>query len=107
MLNQEMAKELVEDHINKNFNKQDDKLIVLDEYTIERPYGWIFFYHSEMWLKTRDPQYVIFGNRPILVERDSGRLVSVDPAEIEEEVEKRIQMYEAKYGTWQHPKIRS
>jgi len=49
-------------------------LVLLDEHTIEKPYGWIFFYNSKGWLETGDTKYAIAGNAPFLVERDTGEL---------------------------------
>jgi hypothetical protein len=48
-----------------------EELIVLDEYTIQRPWGWVFFYTARGW-KDGDFQYAIGGNGPILVNRTDG-----------------------------------
>jgi immunity protein 35 of polymorphic toxin system len=53
---------------------ESDLLVLLDERTIEKPYGWIFFYTSKGWLETGDMKYAIAGNAPFLVERDTGEV---------------------------------
>jgi hypothetical protein len=50
----------------------EDEFIILDEATIERPWGWVFFYTSPHWRDTQDFAYAIAGNAPYLVERESG-----------------------------------
>ena len=45
-------------------------LSVMDEYTIEKPYGWIFFYDSTRFLQTRSLADAIAGNGPLVVLRD-------------------------------------
>ena len=51
-----------------------DVLVLLDDPTIEKPYGWIFFYSSKGWLETGDIKYAIAGNAPFLVKRDTGEI---------------------------------
>jgi hypothetical protein len=53
---------------------EGDLLVLLDESTIEKSYGWIFFYSSKGWLETRDIKYAIAGNAPFLVKRDTGEV---------------------------------
>jgi hypothetical protein len=98
MIDRRTAKELVEQYINENFHGKNDRLVVLEDYTIERPYGWVFFYSSEMWLKTKDPNYLLLGNFPILVECESGRLVQLAPTHVAGEIEEQLREYEMKNG---------
>ena len=53
----------------------DDEIIILDDATIEKPWGWIFFYTSRKFHETSDLRYAVAGNAPIIVERESGRLI--------------------------------
>lgn len=50
--------------------------ILLDEQTIEKPYGSIFYYTSKLYKETGDFQYAIAGNAPFLVEKETGRVVN-------------------------------
>lgn len=54
--------------------EEGDALVVLDASTIERSWGWVFFYTSKLWLETREVRYVLAGNAPILIERESGTM---------------------------------
>ncbi|MES2635043.1 MAG: YrhB domain-containing protein [Pseudomonadota bacterium] len=51
-----------------------DALVLVDESTIERPWGWVFFYTSRLWHATQEFQYAIAGNAPFLIERATGRV---------------------------------
>jgi hypothetical protein len=46
----------------------DDRLTIIAERTLSKPYGWVFFYGS------RDAQEHIAGNAPIIVDRIDGEI---------------------------------
>jgi hypothetical protein len=50
----------------------EDELIVVDDATIERAWGWVFFYTSKLWQETQDIAYALAGNAPLLVDRQTG-----------------------------------
>jgi hypothetical protein len=45
-------------------------LVIVDERTIVKPYGFIFFYNSRQYLETRSFASSISGNGPIVVRHD-------------------------------------
>ena len=47
---------------------------VVDEATLTRPYGWVFFYQSKKYLETGASREVLAGNAPILVDRFGGEI---------------------------------
>jgi hypothetical protein len=49
---------------------------IIDEHTIERDWGWVFFYNSERYIKTKDRKYALFGNAPYIVNRYTGELLT-------------------------------
>ena len=71
------AQKLVEQEINRSYTIEDDELVVLQEDTIEKESGWIFFYTSRRFIETRDPNYLLAGNAPIVVNRRNGKLTSL------------------------------
>jgi hypothetical protein len=75
MITYEDAKTRVLKLINDAYNSSEDELIIREEATIEKKYGWIFFYNSRRYLETEEISYFIGGNGPIIVERDSGNIV--------------------------------
>jgi hypothetical protein len=77
------AKRIAEDEINRGVSTPGDRLVLLDEYTIQKDYGWVFFYQSQRFVETQDRNYLLIGNGPFIVETD-GRvhhLGSANPAE--------------------------
>lgn len=46
-----------------------ERWVVLDDKTIEKPYGWIYFYNSERFVVTGDPLYRLAGNGPVFVNK--------------------------------------
>jgi hypothetical protein len=49
-------------------------LIIVDELTMERDFGWVYFYNSKLFIETGDPAYAGGGNAPIIIDRVSGQL---------------------------------
>jgi hypothetical protein len=69
------------------YRSQDDELVILDDKTVEKSYGWIFFFNSKRFLETCNFLYALGGNGPIVVERESGRVTRLGTARpVEEEV---------------------
>jgi hypothetical protein len=50
------------------------KLALLDEQTLERQFGWVFFYDSRAFLETGNFSDCLAGNGPVIVERSNGHL---------------------------------
>lgn len=57
-----------------------DSLLILDDQTLEKPWGWVFFYTSKRYHETRDILHALAGNAPYFVERATGRLLSAGTA---------------------------
>jgi len=68
--------------------------VILDEATIERKWGWVFFYQSKRYVETGEPGALLAGNAPYIVNRDEGTLHETGTARgVEhyiEEYEKRL-----------------
>ncbi len=50
-----------------------NELVILDEHTIERPWGWVFFYTTRG-MKNGNLKYAVGGNAPYIVNRSDGTL---------------------------------
>jgi Immunity protein 35 len=53
-----------------------DSWLILDDATIERDWGWVFFYDSKLHHDTRDFQYAVAGNAPLVVRRSDGAVLA-------------------------------
>ncbi|QSI30217.1 hypothetical protein GNX71_11730 [Variovorax sp. RKNM96] len=82
MITKEKARQLVADSVcgRGDLLPDDDEFILLDEQTLEKPWGWVFFYTSKKWHETRDGRYAVAGNAPILVEKRTGQLIATGTA---------------------------
>jgi hypothetical protein len=84
--------------LSKKVNEHNDPdeelvvLVVVPELTIEKPYGWVFFYDSEAHLQGV-PGSGLGGNAPFLVERDGG---AVRALASNRSVKKQLAEYETK-----------
>lgn len=59
--------------------------VILDEYAIERPNCFVFFYESSRYLETDRFEDRLVGNAPVLIDRATGAprfLGTADPVEI-------------------------
>jgi Immunity protein 35 len=75
-----------------------NELVILDENTIERPWGWVFFYTTRGW-STGDLRYAIAGNGPLIINRIDGAITTCGTAE---PVECYIERYEAELAQIAH-----
>jgi len=55
-----------------NLSLVNDELVIIDEDTIEKDFGWIFFYQSKKFLETENFSYHLAGNAPYIVNRFDG-----------------------------------
>jgi immunity protein 35 of polymorphic toxin system len=78
MLTKEQARALVAAELArppKYSNASDPTdLVVMDESTLERDWGWVFFYTSERYLRTRDVRWAVAGNAPLIVNRHTAEI---------------------------------
>jgi Immunity protein 35 len=67
-----------------------EEIVILDEHTLERPWGWVFFYTTRGW-RDGDIRYAVGGNAPFIVNRFDGTLRVTGTAA---PVEHYIELYE-------------
>lgn len=67
--------------------------VIDEQQTLERPFGWVFFYFPKRYLESRDFKDLVPGASPLIVRRGSGATeyltTSRPPAVALEEFEKR------------------
>jgi hypothetical protein len=75
--------------------KSPHELVIQEEKTIQRSFGWIFFPTTKKYLETGNPAFLVPGVGPLVVERDGGRVIflttSVSPDKAIDEYERRWQ----------------
>jgi hypothetical protein len=60
----------------KEADTRGDLVLLLVEETIERNFGWVFFYDSKRHIETGDIRHTLAGNAPIVVTKTDGRIYS-------------------------------
>lgn len=71
--NYQRAKEQALAHLeplNSSIGSNLDRFTIQDDISIEKEFGWVFFYQSEKYLETKDPKYLVPGMGPIVVNKD-------------------------------------
>jgi hypothetical protein len=74
MIDKETAKQLALERIAQSWGITDAYPVILDEATIERDFGWVFFYDSSRHIETGDLSDAPAGNAPIIVNKRDGSL---------------------------------
>ncbi len=95
-IDQDFARKLVATFIGEG-RRNDDGFtpVILDKETIERDFGWVFFYQSQEFLDSGDERDQLAGNAPIIVDRRDGSTHTTGTAE---PVETYIAAYEKSRG---------
>lgn len=74
-MNKLEAQSLVEAELERTKDIYDPiDCIILAEKTIEKSWGWIFFYQSKAYVETGNFSEMLAGNAPIFVNRNTGQL---------------------------------
>ena len=97
MLTREEARQLVYARISAEGSCAEHtvELAILDNETIEKEYGWVFFYQTKEYLKTGNILDALVGNAPYIVNKYTGELIETGTAN---PIEDYIAEYEARSG---------
>ena len=79
MITRDKAKAIAASHIAA-LTDDDLPCEILDSETLERSYGWVFFYQSRRYLETKDPSELLAGNAPLIVDRLTGKITETGTA---------------------------
>jgi hypothetical protein len=92
-MNKQEAQRLVEAELEKTRDECSHiDCAVLESETIERPWGWVFFYESKKFIEAGNFREMLGGNSPIMVNRNTGELTFTGTAY---DMEHYIKDYEA------------
>ena len=72
----------------------DNDFVVVERHTIEKSFGWVFFYNSRKFVETGAFRYRLAGNGPVIVNKHSGSVdffgSNMSPLKIIEEYERKL-----------------
>jgi hypothetical protein len=66
------ARSLALSYVKSRESEAGCDLVLLDGKTIEKDFGWVFFYDSREHAETGDLRYALAGNAPVVVTRADG-----------------------------------
>src|SRR5262249_26109992 len=93
MIDRQTAEQIADDFINSpRWNRTGDRFVILSRRTIEKEYGWVFFYDSEDLLRNGYNRPPLMGAAPVLVTKADG---SVQPLGTAFPIEIILAEYEA------------
>jgi hypothetical protein len=120
MIDYQAALAIAKEHVDKigaeiNSEMEDDheyvELALLEDYTEEKAYGWIFYYQSARYVETHKILDGILGTPPFIVEKEAGAVryptgrPNIDfPMEEDEDPSEAIFAYEDRL--WQEKSMR-
>jgi len=73
MLTKTEALELVSKELQQR-HSPDNRTVVVDKDTIERAFGWVFFYNTKRFLETGKSRYRLLGNGPVIVNKHTANI---------------------------------
>ncbi len=68
------ARQIALSYVRAKERDYGGELVLLDQYTIERSFGWVFFFDSKRHNETGDFRDAVAGNAPIVVTKADGRV---------------------------------
>ena len=93
MLTQTEALEIISKKLQQ-MSTSADPFVVVEKNTVEKPFGWVFFYNSKRYVETGEFRYRLAGNGPVIVNKHNGSVeffgTNKPPQEIVEEYEKKL-----------------
>ena len=93
MLTKTEALEIVAKKLHE-MDPTGEPCVVIDTHTIEKPFGWVFFYNTKKFVETGISRYRLAGNGPVIVNKHNGLVEffggSRPPLEIVAEYEKTL-----------------
>jgi hypothetical protein len=81
MISENEAYAMVKRYIEEQCGSVPGGVAIMEDRTIRKSYGWIFFYNSRRYLETGSPLEALAGNGPIVVERADGSLHQLGSAQ--------------------------
>ena len=76
MISEEYARDRVEAEIRSHQAElwPGDEFVIVADDTIEREWGWVFFYTSRLWIETGESRYRVTRNPPLIVKLNERRV---------------------------------
>lgn len=74
MIDKRTAEGIAKSYVSKVRIGRRQDAVLNTQRTLEKSFGWVFFYDSKKYLDTRDYHFRALGNSPLIVDRADGSL---------------------------------
>lgn len=74
MITKQQAQDAVTAELRTKCQIPGDSFVIVETLTIEKPFGWVFFYDSKKYLETANINDAIAGNGPVFVNKNDGKI---------------------------------
>ena len=75
-MDQKNAKQLVIEKLAEKVNSHEPvEWLIIENETIEKEWGWVFFYQSRLYMETNNFTEMLTGNAPYIVNKHTGDVV--------------------------------
>lgn len=97
MITKEEAQKIIYNKINEIDHSSSDmpEMVIVEDSTIEKEYGWIFFYESKDFLESGKTRDAIAGNSPYIFNKYTAEIVETGAAHT---IEYYIKEYERNFS---------
>ena len=73
MISADDAREIANEYLLKlELEDGGESLQLVEKETLEKPFGWVFFYNSKDYLETGEFKFRLAGNAPFIVDKNNG-----------------------------------
>ncbi len=79
-MNRDEARAAVVERLHRRGVGGAEGIAIIDSETIEKFYGWIFFYNSRRYVESGELVYALVGQGPVVVVADTGEIVELGSA---------------------------
>lgn len=75
------AKALVKRKLAEMVSQDESvEFVLVEDATIEKEWGWVFFYQNKKYIETGEVKYALAGNAPYIVNRNTSEIISTGTA---------------------------
>ena len=80
MITREQAFARMKEYVDAQSRETGLELAILDDYTLEYDFGWVFFYNTRAFLLSNDDTDSLVGNAPVIIDKGDGSLYETGTA---------------------------
>lgn len=88
MITKDRARALADAYLHRA--PREFEVVILDDYTQDHDWCWVFFYNSRKYVETGEVGYALAGNGPILVDKRNREIQQIPPVLAIQDMKKAV-----------------